>query len=392
MGRDDRPEDETVDEGGEPDSPSSGEEPEGLSLFDDEPDEASGDEPYEASADEPESEAAGAEPGSEADDEPPEAGAASEAEGGAGAEPADATAEPGEGEPGEEDAAEGEEPPRRRRRGIYALGALGAVIAVGVFLVGWTRVASSDTFCASCHEVEPFARSAARSVHADVTCLSCHTGPGLAGAVRYIPTFVREVITEFTPIGFAHGVLQARDCESCHDNIATTPELAAAHATDAKCASCHGDVAHPPFRLAGFARPVEAAEGQVHPRLYVQTHGVDVAARPDSCVECHEETFCEACHFRETYPHPDDWIAEHGPTQQDLGIQACEGCHPQTFCAGCHGTEIPHNDRWLSEHWRDLEDAPVTPCLLCHPKTDCTTCHSEHGVHNEQDLFFGGGA
>jgi hypothetical protein len=109
-------------------------------------------------------------------------------------------------------------------------------------------------------------------------------------------------------------------------------------------------------------------------------------------VECHEDRFCEACHFRETYPHPDDWITTHGPTQEELGAQACEGCHPQTFCAGCHGTEIPHNARWLDEHWRDLDDAPVTPCLLCHPKTDCTTCHSEHGVHTSQDLYLGGSA
>jgi len=301
-------------------------------------------------------------------------------------EPAEPEPEP-ELEPAEP---EPEEPGPPKRRVLRVLVALGGLLLVALLLVGWNRVASSDSFCASCHEVESAAQAAARSVHQDVPCIACHTGPGLAGALRYLPTLARETITEFTPWNIAHGVLEARSCESCHANIATTPELAAAHATGAGCATCHGDVAHPPFRLAGFARPTEPVEGDVHPRLYVQTHGDDVVDDPDSCIACHSSNFCEACHLRETYPHPNDWITEHGPTQQDLGIDACIGCHPQTFCAGCHGTEIPHNVRWLGEHWRDLQDAPVTPCLLCHPKPDCTTCHAKHSVHREQDLYVGG--
>ncbi len=296
--------------------------------------------------------------------------------------------EPAVAEP--EPAVAEEEPRPPRHLALKALGGLGGLLLVAMLLVGWNRVASSDSFCSSCHEVEPAVQSAARSVHQDVPCLACHTGSGLAGSLRYLPTLAREAIAEFTPWNVAHGVLEARSCESCHDNIATTPDLAAAHTTGATCESCHGEVAHAPFRLAGFQRPVAQAEGDVHPPLYVQTHGEDAVSAPDTCVDCHDNRFCEACHFRETYPHPDDWITAHGPTQETLGIQACDGCHPQTFCSGCHGTEIPHNVRWLGEHWRDLQDAPVTPCLLCHPKTDCTTCHAEHGVHREQGLFAGG--
>ncbi|MGE5461131.1 MAG: NapC/NirT family cytochrome c [Solirubrobacterales bacterium] len=282
------------------------------------------------------------------------------------------------------------EPRPPRHRVLKALGVLAGLLFIALLLVSWHKVATSDSFCSSCHEVEAATQAAQRSVHQDVPCLSCHTGPGLAGSLRYLPTLAREAVTEFTPWNVSHDVLAARSCESCHDNIATTPALAEAHTTGAACSTCHGDAAHPPFRLVGFQQPAQSAEGDVHPRLYVQTHGEDAVSQPDSCTECHDTRFCEACHFRETYPHPDDWINKHGPTQEDLGIQACNGCHPPTFCAGCHGTEIPHNTRWLGEHWRDLEDAPVTPCLLCHPKTDCTTCHSEHGVHREQDLFVGG--
>lgn len=274
-------------------------------------------------------------------------------------------------------------------RALRVLVVLGGALAVVLFLVGWNRVATSDAFCASCHEVEPAVQASDRSVHADVSCLSCHTGfSGVLGALRYIPTLARETIDEFTGWDVAHGVLDPRSCVSCHDDLAATPELAAAHEDAEDCASCHGDVSHPPLRLPGFDRPVdELAEGQVHPRLYVQTHGTDVASDPGSCNECHETDFCETCHLRETYPHPDDWIETHGPTQIELGPDTCQGCHAPTFCEGCHGAEIPHDVRWMGEHWRDLQDAGTGPCLLCHPRRDCTDCHAKHQVHREQDLY-----
>lgn len=350
MGQDDRPEDERDATPGEsPQADVPDEEPEDL---------------------------AGAQPGPESGAEaaPPDE------------EPAEATPTAPGVEPEEAPPPEGERPPRRRV--LKAFVVLGGVLAVAFLLVGWNRVAASDDFCASCHEVEPAVGSAQRSVHEGVPCLSCHTGPGLLGTLRYLPTLARETIDEFTGWDVAHGVMEARPCESCHTDLAATPELAAAHATEASCASCHGNVSHPPYRLAGFERPVEPVDDEsVHPPLYVQTHGDDAVRNADSCVDCHEADYCETCHMRETFPHPEGWISTHGTTQQELGIQACEGCHPQTFCIGCHGTEIPHTARWLGEHWRDLQDAGTEACMLCHPKTDCTECHARHEVHREQDLY-----
>ncbi len=282
---------------------------------------------------------------------------------------------------------EPEEGGRGTRRG-GALLAVGGLLALGLLLVGWHRVAASDTFCASCHEMQGAVSASARSVHADVPCLACHTGPGLAGSVRYLPGLLRETVATVTPWNPARGILGARPCTACHTDLAATPELAAAHGTDAACSSCHGDVSHPPFRLAGFERPVQAVEGEnPHPRLYVQAHGGDAVDDAESCATCHAPNFCETCHLRKRYPHPEGWISLHGAAQQEQGIEACAGCHPQTFCAGCHGTEIPHDARWLGEHWRALTDAGTESCLLCHPKTDCTTCHARHAVHREQDLY-----
>ena len=279
-----------------------------------------------------------------------------------------------------------------RRRSFFGRTLLVAapIVLVALLLVGWHRVASSDAFCSTCHEMVQPANASDRSIHEDVSCLACHTRSGLLGSLMYLPTFVRETLHKFTPLDIADGVLSAQDCDACHEGIASTPELAAAHETDATCDSCHGDVSHPPFRLAGFERPVEAIQGEdPHPAFYVQSHGEDVVSGAATCVECHSTKFCEACHFRSVYPHPQGWIQDHGPTQMEQGADSCTLCHPTTFCAGCHGTEIPHQANWLDEHWRDLQDAPVSPCLLCHPKADCTTCHAQHGVHREQGLYVG---
>ncbi len=264
---------------------------------------------------------------------------------------------------------------------------LGFLLLVVLLLVGWNRVASSPRLCASCHDMNAAAESAARSVHADVSCLACHERPGLWGSLRYLPTFAREGVATFTGWHIAGGVLDPSSCESCHTDLTTSETLKAAHGegtTD--CASCHGNVAHPPLTIVE-ERPSPLPSGQPHPEGYTLLHGEDVAADPGSCATCHKTTFCETCHFKSTFPHPKDWIELHGPAQEQAGAQACTLCHATTFCAGCHGTEIPHRPNWLGEHWRALQDAPVTPCLTCHPKTDCTTCHAEHGIHREQGLY-----
>src|SRR3972149_3837390 len=184
-------------------------------------------------------------------------------------------------------------------------------------------------------------------------------------------------------------------CSSSAGTVSSPPTPSAPPATRWSLPSprraapaCPGEVSPPPLRRAGFERPVEAVAGEdPHPPAYVQTHGEAVVGGIGTCVECHDAGFCEACHFRSTYPHPKRWIEDHGPSQLDEGPDACALCHPQTFCAGCHGTEIPHRIGWRGEHWRDLQDAPVAACMLCHPKPDCTSCHTEHTVHREQDLY-----
>ena len=273
----------------------------------------------------------------------------------------------------------------RRRPTLLVLG--GVLFAVVFLLIGWNKAASSPRLCSSCHAMDDATLSAARSVHADVPCLACHTRPGLLGSLRYVPTLAREGLATVTGWDIAGSVLDAAPCTRCHSDLTTSATLKATHSkarTD--CTSCHGDVAHPELALVS-ARPTPGPSGEPHPQGYVQTHGQEAVANPASCSTCHQPEFCQACHFRATFPHPQGWIQKHGKVEETKGASACTLCHPSTFCVGCHGTEIPHQPTWLGEHWRALQDASTSPCLVCHPPRDCTTCHSRHGIHREQDLY-----
>jgi hypothetical protein len=269
---------------------------------------------------------------------------------------------------------------------------LGLLAGAALLLLGWNRVAASPKLCGSCHSMTAAVASASRSVHADVPCLACHTRSGLAGSLRYLPSFAREGVATLTGWSVAHGILDAKACDSCHSDLRTSPSLKKAHAEGSTdCSSCHGEVAHPPLTLVA-ARPTPSPSGQPHPSGYTQTHGEDAVSDPASCNSCHQPRFCESCHFKSTFPHPDDWISKHGPAEEANGPDACSLCHPSTFCVGCHGTEIPHPSTWLSEHWRTLQETSVTPCFVCHTRSDCTTCHAEHQVHRDQSLYVRGPA
>ena len=270
---------------------------------------------------------------------------------------------------------------RKRRRWPWVFL---AVLGIMVVTIGWTKVVNSDSYCTTCHSMDAAAETAAHSVHADVTCLSCHQGPGVPGAISYIPNFIREWADQLTPLSLADGILEPQACDACHTTIFTTPLLEEEHPSTG-CNSCHGNTTHP--APPGPPEPIT----NPHPANWISFHGREADKDLDTCATCHllgDENgsgTCMTCHFRGEFPHPKGWMELHGPQQQELGPDACTLCHAPTFCAGCHGTEIPHANTWLGSHYRSLRSA--VPCLLCHARADCVMCHSQHGIHTQQSIF-----
>jgi hypothetical protein len=247
-------------------------------------------------------------------------------------------------------------------------------------MAGWNKLVSTPAFCSTCHTMNAATTSAMSSVHSKVPCLACHERPGLSGALAYVPTLARESLAQLTGLDFVtSGSLKANACATCHSNLAAQGHPS----NDPNCLSCHGNVAHPEAVMHTALTKVTYP----HPLGYVQTHGQQVVAAPNSCNSCHQTSFCLACHFKTVYPHPANWTQQHGLVEEQKGISACNLCHPESFCVGCHGTAIPHAADWLSLHWQALQGQSAQPCYTCHPTSDCTNCHAEHAVHNQQSIY-----
>lgn len=276
---------------------------------------------------------------------------------------------------------------RRFRRRLLLT--VGAVLICTFLLLLWTRATASTSFCSKCHVMDGAVATARESIHADVDCITCHVDSGAMGALRYVPSLVREVVQEATGWKSARGVLGAKPCMSCHESrksrvsgdVAAGKRFVVHPDPASDCASCHGDVAHP-------GRPRPASKG--HPDNYQQVHGRDVASEGRAkCATCHEVEFCRSCHVDDPAKHPADWMTTHGASVA-ASNNSCTMCHaPETFCKACHGTVIPHRPGWLARHPIEVDASNVQFCTTCHAQADCERCHDKHRAHRE---FPGAGA
>ena len=78
-----------------------------------------------------------------------------------------------------------------------------------------------------------------------------------------------------------------------------------------------------------------------HPATFVDGHGEVGRRTPEVCANCHgtEVTdvleFCNACHHDQGDPSQ-PWIPQHFDVVREQGAEGCFDCHNPTFCAACH--------------------------------------------------------
>lgn len=103
------------------------------------------------------------------------------------------------------------------------------VAIVGVAGFGLVHYSESNAFCGSvCHTVmEPQASAHLRSPHSQVSCVSCHVGPGVAGTVTAKMNGTRQLLGVVTgdysrpiPSPRSRMPVPAETCEGCHRPVA----------------------------------------------------------------------------------------------------------------------------------------------------------------------------
>ncbi len=136
------------------------------------------------------------------------------------------------------------------------------------------------------------------------------------------------------------------------------------------------------------------AEGvaPTHLGFWNAEHRIPAQKTPNNCVECHNQSFCQDCHFgggispdlhlstyRGNYKprsHRSDFREIH-PIQSLDNPQTCARCHEAKFCSNCHARFRPEQLRIRSHRkgFSDIEVAAGGPRHETFSPSQCQTCH-----------------
>lgn len=215
-------------------------------------------------------------------------------------------------------------------------------------LVDATRSASSPTPCTACHEALPDG------------CIRASFGTeGWLNPPQWMAGMHHdhEWLTRHRWVAADSGPL----CAACH--------------VERECADCHD----------GRVRP-----RRVHPGDYLATHAVMARRDEPRCTSCHvASTFCSECHARlglATFSapatrgsgryHPPQAVWTRGPNlhgvEAQRAMQSCVSCHAEDDCVACHGSGRvggggvnPHPPGFAASCATVLAASPAA-CVRCH--------------------------
>jgi nitrate/TMAO reductase-like tetraheme cytochrome c subunit len=323
---------------------------------------------------------------------------------------------------------------RRRRRLLF----LGGVVGFIVVSVAGIEVSSMNWFCGSCHIMESYHASWARSEHKEVDCVQCHIEPGLEnlamaklnGMAQALDDILNRTSTHpsasvsdlsCTREG-CHAIQEVRDLEPVKEpyifNHASHTDLEydgiAVHCTTCHshrsgenhfelntnvCMACHLLETRPDIKgtarlVIASPRPLEAANGEKTALAVGSTLG----EAPNRCKDCHHA--------------PDEPVEYNGLTvvhDEYLAYgAACESCHrgvtqdPEPVeddrCMSCHDFGRQRIATVEELHRQHAEGRHKVECFSCHGRiehgpsattmrldqVDCRSCHEgEHLIQQE---------
>lgn len=212
-------------------------------------------------------------------------------------------------------------------------------------------------------------RATCTTCHARESCLACHQGtppptvtavvargPGRAVGANPVRTRPTSHDWEFSQRHAAEASARPRSCESCH-----------ARET---CLTCH--------------RPENAGAGAYHPRDFISRHPSAAYSRQAGCADCHNTAqFCQSCHQSAglvatgrlgTKGYHDafrGFSLGHGQAARQ-SLESCVGCHVERDCTACHSAVgggfrfSPHGPGFDAERLRRKNP---TFCIACHGRS-----------------------
>lgn len=253
------------------------------------------------------------------------------------------------------------------------------ISVLAIFLtVGYYTMVTTPAFCGACHQIEPSYKSWVGARHKNVTCIQCHSEPGLSGfLLSQLNGFDNLLRTKpSAQVNLKIGLSNAA-CLRCHGGIYRRTSIGAVSVrhkelidAQIRCTDCHKEIAH------GKEQRVFAM---------------------DRCVICHDgkraSSDCQLCHKRDIATIRGAKLADF-PKVREAGARCYSVCHKQetlNMCTNCHGVIMPHPPYFLGIHASAANKRPIL-CNRCHPGSNSSQqrcgCHLEGEIHGQYQTWF----
>lgn len=248
------------------------------------------------------------------------------------------------------------------RRAIQALGPDPRALAISVRLT--PPASHGDPLFLRRHGGQARARSAAcRTCHTRESCYACHA-PTTGVAAALLPAGP----------GRGRGALVVRHPPTSHGEDFAERHRQAAVAASATCAACH-------VRADCYAchRPDAGRGPAYHPVGFLARHPAAAYGRDASCAECHNVgNFCQSCHAAAGLTTTGSlsagyhdakrfFIVGHGQAARQ-NLESCVSCHVERDCLACHSAL---GGRRFNPHGPGFDPARLR---RKNPEV-CTACH-----------------
>lgn len=179
--------------------------------------------------------------------------------------------------------------PGRRPGRAKLITTMGLTLLIFIMVATPWIWASRNTFCGTCHVIKPYYNTWAKSTHANIDCVTCHSGPGIVGQFRGKVALFRYIVVN---TAFRPDTIEAGDsipnayCIDCHSE-----HRAPSTGSDIKLPAAHHKMKDNPYKC------IDCHKELVHTDNVVKKSVV----RMKICVDCHKQkkisTKCSVCHY-----------------------------------------------------------------------------------------------
>lgn len=180
------------------------------------------------------------------------------------------------------------------------LGLLLAIVIILIFAGGvGLNVTSSNSFCITCHEMQPEHLTYKVTSHAQFSCTTCHITPGVGNyiesKVKVLGYIGKHITGNYKGPIVASEPIPNQVCEKCHSTmrkVTASGDINIPHEKhlqhDIACTACHGGVAHAFVAERGLTTQENSATWTVAKAEEVSNFD-DTKTAMEACMDCHEQ-------------------------------------------------------------------------------------------------------